>query len=135
VYDLRDLAMRDRAPQLGDTAQRYGARVIDLGMQRDGARRFLLAGGFGEPGAGDRFALTDDMTEPLTGLHAQTTLLDGSAVLTAFDPDTDTQTGSAAVLVPDGGLAAIALAPKVAGTRLATLEDGSAIAIGPTVAR
>lgn len=135
AYDLRDLAMRERAPQLGDTAQRYGARVLDLGVQSDGARRFLLAGGFGEPGAADRFALTDDMTEPLTGMHAQTTLLDGGAVLTAFDPDTDTQTGAAAVLVPDGGLAAIAPAPKLAGVRLATLEDGSAIAIGPSVSR
>jgi hypothetical protein len=130
VYDLRDLAQRERAPQLGDTAQRYGAQIFDLGIQRDGARRFVLMGGFGESGFADRFAITDLMTEPIAGMHAQSTLLDGGAVLTAFDPDVDPQTGAAAVLVPDGGLAPIALAPRVAGARLATLEDGSVIAIG-----
>jgi hypothetical protein len=130
VYDLRDLAKRDRGPQLGDTAVRYGARVFDLGIQRDGARRFVLAGGFGDAGAADRFAITDTNTEPIAGMHAQATLLDGGALLTAFDLDADPQTGAAAVLVPDGGLAPIALAPKFAGARLATLEDGSVIAIG-----
>ncbi|HEY5926823.1 MAG TPA: hypothetical protein VIV11_34285 [Kofleriaceae bacterium] len=130
VYDLLDLAERERAPQLADTAQRYGARVFDLGIQRDGVRRFVLAGGFGEPGAADRFALADVATEPLANFHAQVTLLDGGALLTAFDPDAAAQTGAAAVLVPDGGLATIALAPRTAGARLATLEDGSVIAIG-----
>ncbi|HEX5059858.1 MAG TPA: hypothetical protein VFV99_10890, partial [Kofleriaceae bacterium] len=130
VYDLRDLAKRDRAPQLGDTAQRFGAHVLELGIQRDGVRRFLLADGFGDAAVADRFALTDATTELVTGMHAQTTLLDGGAVLTAFDPDTAAQTGAASVLVPDGGLAAIALAPRFAGTRVVTLEDGSVIAIG-----
>jgi hypothetical protein len=130
VYDLRDLSKRDRGPQLGDTAQRYGARIFDLGIQRDGARRFVLAGGFGDPAVADRFAITNTSSEAIAGMHAQTTLLDGGALLTAFDADTDPQTGVAAVLVPDGGLAPIALAPRFAGARLATLEDGSVIAIG-----
>lgn len=130
VYDLRDLSQRARGPQLGDTAQRFGARIFDLGIQRDGVRRFVLAGGSGDPGAGDRFAIADAMTEPIAGMHAQSALLDGGAVLTAFDPDADPQTGAAAVLVPDGGLAPIALAPHVAGARLVTLEDGSVLALG-----
>lgn len=130
VYDLRDLASRERAPQLGVTAQRYGARVVDLGIQHDGARRYLLAGGFGEAGAADRFAITDATTEAIAGMHAQTALLDGGGVLTAFDPDGNPQTGAASVLVPGGGLASLALAPRFAGARLATLEDGSVIAIG-----
>ena len=130
VYDLGDLAQRERAPQLGDAAERYGARVLDLGVQRDGVRRFVLAGGFGEPGAADRFALTDTTTEAIAGMHAQHALMDGGSVLTALDPDGMPQTGAAAVLVPDGGLAPIALAPRVSGSRLATLEDGSVVAIG-----
>src|SRR6185369_2150239 len=77
VYDLRDLASRERAPQLGDSAQRFGARVFELGIQRDGVRRYLLAGGFGDSGAADRFAITDSTTEAITGMHAQTALLDG----------------------------------------------------------
>jgi hypothetical protein len=130
VYDLRDLAMRERGPQLGDTAQRYGAEILDLGIQRDGVRRLLLAGGSGETGVADRFAVTDATTERITGTHAQHALLDGGAVLTAFDRDGDPQTGAAAVLAPDGGLVPVALAPRVAGARLATLEDGSVVAIG-----
>lgn len=130
VYDLRDLAMRERGPQLPDAAQRYGAEILDLGIQRDGVRRLLLVGGFGDPGRADRFAVTDATTEEIAGLHAQHALLDGGAVLTAFDRDGDPQTGAAAVLAPDGGLAPVALAPRVAGARLATLEDGSVVAIG-----
>jgi hypothetical protein len=58
-------------------------------------------------------------------------------VLTAFDADGAPQTGAAAVLVPGGGLAPIALAPRVSGARLATLEHGVVVAIGgaDTVAR
>ncbi|HEY5946312.1 MAG TPA: hypothetical protein VIV40_12505 [Kofleriaceae bacterium] len=130
VYDLRDLASRERGPQLPDTAQRWGARILDLGEQRDGARRFLLVDGFGDAGVADRFALADANTELVTGMHAQATLIDGGAVLTAFDADADPQTGAAGVLVPGGGLAPIALAPRFAGARLATLEDGSVVAIG-----
>jgi hypothetical protein len=137
VYDLSDVSKRDRAPQLGDTAQRYGTRVFDLGIQRDGAHRYLLYGGFGDPGVADRFALTDAMTETIPGMHAQATLLDGSAVLTAFEADGSPQTGAASVLVPGGGLVNIALAPRFDGARIATLEDGSVVAIGgdPNVAR
>ena len=130
VYDLRDLARRERGPQLADTAQRYGARIFDLGEQRDGSRRYVLAGGFGEPGAADRFAVTDLIAESLAGLRADVAQLDGGGLITAFDPDGAPQTGAAGVLVPDGGVVAIAPSPRWDGARLATLEDGSVLAIG-----
>jgi hypothetical protein len=130
IYELGDLNQRERGPQLADGAQRFGARIMDLGAQRDGVRRYLLVGGFGDAGMADRFAVTDAMTEPITGMHAQATLLDSGGVLTAFDPDAAAQTGAAGVLVPDLGVAPIALAPRIAGARLATLEDGSVVALG-----
>ncbi|NVB77990.1 MAG: hypothetical protein HOV81_06300 [Kofleriaceae bacterium] len=128
TYDLADLAKRDLGPVLPDTASRIGAHMLDLGIQRDGVRRFLLAG---DTGQADRFALADSATETLTGLPAQTALLDGGAVLAAFEPDGTTQTGGAGVLAPDGtALAPIAPAPKLDGARLVSLEDGSVLAIG-----
>ena len=130
VYDLADLAERERAPQLADSVQRFGGDLLDLGEQADGVRRFLLAGGTGTPGVADRFALADAVAESITGMPAQHAFLDGGAVLAAFDPDADPQTGAAAQLVPGGGLAPLALAPRVTGARLATLEDGSVVAIG-----
>ena len=130
VYDMRDVANRERGPQLGDTAQRYGARIFDLGVQLDGVHRFVLAGGFGAAGEGDRFAITDGVTETITGMHAQHALLDGGALLSAFERDGTAQTGAAGVLVPDGGIAPLALAPRVDGARLVTLEDGSVLAVG-----
>ncbi|HEX8109303.1 MAG TPA: hypothetical protein VF516_16335, partial [Kofleriaceae bacterium] len=75
---------------------RTGAQLFDLGVQLDGARRYLLAGGItaaslasvGTPGRADRFALDDqDPAEVVMGGHAQPAALDGSAVLTAFAED------------------------------------------------
>jgi hypothetical protein len=137
IYELDDLSSRERGPQLADTAQRHGAQIFDTGIQRDGARRYVLAGGTAQPGAADRFALADAVAEEIGGMHAQHALLDGGGVLTAFDPDAAQQTGAAAVLVPGGALAPVALAPRIAGARLATLENGAVVAIGgaETVAR
>jgi hypothetical protein len=139
LYDLGDLDNREVGPQLADSAERHGARVLDIGVQRDGVQRYVLVGGTSQPGVADRFALDDTVAEEITGMHAQHALLDGGAVLTAFDADAAPQTGAAAVLVPGpgGGLAPIALAPRVSGARLATLEHGAVVAIGgaDTVAR
>jgi hypothetical protein len=136
IYDLADVTMRERGPALDPAAVRHGARVLELGEQRDGTARFLFAGGFGEAGGADRFALTDLIAERLTGLHAEATLLDGGALLSAFAPDAATPTGSAGVLAPDAvQLAPIAQAPALAQPRLVTLEDGSALAFGSQVAR
>lgn len=128
TYEIADLSNRELGPLLPDTASRIGARIFDLGIQRDGVRRFLLAG---DTGQGDRFALADAATETLTGLHAQAALLDGGAVLTAFDPDGTAQTGGAGVLAPGGtSLVSIGIAPRLDGARLVSLEDGSVLAIG-----
>jgi hypothetical protein len=130
-YRLDDLSTRERGPTLPDMAKRLGARILDLGVQRDGVRRYSLAGGFGDPGIADRFAADDLDTETLAGFHAQHVALDGGAVLSAFEPDGSVQTGVAGVLAPDGpGLAAIASSPKLDGARLITLEDGSVLAFG-----
>jgi hypothetical protein len=131
TYDLTDLAQRTRGPTLPDMAARYGAHIHDLGEQRDGVHRYLLAGGFGDPGVADRFGLTEDSVTTITGLHAQDALLDGGALLTAFEPDGSPQTGATAILAPDGTAAVPqSFAPPVDGARLVTLEDGSVLAIG-----
>jgi hypothetical protein len=122
-YDLRDLAQRARRPTLGPTETREGGQIFDLGVQADGARRFVLATSTGE---GDRFAAADDTTEALTGLHTQTVALDGSALLSAD--------GSGAVQLPPGG-APVALTPPPAAGALVALEDGSVLSLGDQVAR
>lgn len=128
VYDLADITMRERGPALDSMAVRHGARVFDIGEQRDGVRRFVLAGGFGEAGTGDRFALADTMAERLTGLRDQITLLDGGALLSA-------SSGAASVLSPEQ-TAAVTLTPSaLASGSLVTLEDGSVLAVGATAAR
>lgn len=130
-YQLANLSDRERGPLLPDLARRIGARIHDLGVQRDGVHRFLLAGGSGDAGQVDRFAVSDATTETLTGVYAQTSPLDGGAVLAAFDPDGGTQSGGAGILAPDGGgLVPTGVTPKLDGARLVTLEDGSVLAIG-----
>ncbi len=125
IYDLTELTMRERGPALEPTAIRNGARVFDLGEQRDGVRRFVLAGGAGELDAGDRFALADAMAERIGNLHAQVTPLDGGALLT-------TTAGAASVLAPD---ASAAVPTAAAAGSLVTLEDGSVLAVGPGIMR
>lgn len=125
-YDLRDLTMRTKLPTLGPTETREGGVIVDLGVQTDGVRRFLLAGA--DPAAADRFALADDTTELVTGLHAQTTPIDGDALL-SID-------GTGAVqMASSGAPVAITPPPAITGARLVTLEDGSVLAVGDQVAR
>src|SRR5207302_7688293 len=87
---------------------RTGAQLFDLGVQLDGTRRYLLAGGVtatslgvGVPGRADRFALGDpDATaQVVMGNHAQPAALDGGAVLTAFAEDGQAD-GAASVVAP-----------------------------------
>jgi len=131
TYELKDLSLRTRGPTLPDMAARYGAHIHDLGEQRDGVRRYLLAGGFGDPGVADRFGLTEDSVTTITGLHAQDALLDGGALLTTLEPDGSAQTGASGILPPDGAaLVPTSFAPPLDGARLVTLEDGSVLAIG-----
>jgi hypothetical protein len=130
IYDLADIAMRDRGPTLEPGAARHGASMLRLGVQSDGVERYLLAGGFGDPGIASRFAITDTNAERIEGLAAQVALLDGGAVLTAGS------TPSAAILPPDRAqVASIGAAPVTAGASLTSLEDGSVVAIGDRLER
>lgn len=134
VYDLADVTMRDRGPTLEPGAARHGASMLSLGVQTDGAARYLLAGGFGDLGVASRFALTDMNAERIEGLGAQVALLDGGAVLSAFS--TDGSTPLATVLPPDrSGLVTLGATPAITGVSLASLEDGSVVAIGARIER
>lgn len=131
VYHLDDLEVRDAMVQLPNGAARYGAQLFELGVQRDGQARYALAGGFGDPGAGDRFALDDVTSQTITGLGAQVAALDGGALLSAYAPDGAAPTGTALQLAPDATApVAVASAPPASGARLVALEDGSVLAVG-----
>jgi hypothetical protein len=133
VYDLADVTMRERGPTLEPGADRRGAAMLPLGEQSDGLVRYLLAGGFGEPGEASRFPLTDAIAERVTGLGAQVAVLDGGAVLSAF---ATSGPPLATVLPPDRTAPVPAGAdPDLAGASIATLEDGSVLAVGDRVAR
>ncbi len=130
-YELGDLAKRASGPSLGSTAQRVDATLFDIGVQDDGVHRYVLAGGSGDFGVGDRFALDDAQTTALAGLHAQVAAADGGAIVSAFAADTDAPGGAAGVLPPGGStLAAIANAPARSGARLVALEDGTTVSLG-----
>jgi hypothetical protein len=125
-YDLADLTMRAKLPTLPAAETREGGTIFDLGVQTDGVRRFVLAGA--DPTSGDRFAIADDSTEPIAGLHAQVAMLDGSALVSAD--------GSGAVqLPPSGAPVPITPPPAIANMQLVALEDGSVLALGDQVSR
>ena len=103
-YHLAKLGVPDPVTLLPATDdRRIAAQLFDLGIQLDGGHRYLLAGGTGDPGLADRFALDDEATTTLAGGHVQAVALDGGAVLTAFGSDDAAVAadGSAAVYAPD----------------------------------
>ncbi|MGH9886531.1 MAG: hypothetical protein ACREBE_13435, partial [bacterium] len=109
---------------------RIGAKLFDLGVQLDGQRMFLLAGGTGDPGRADRFPLADVNAEVLRGGRVQPAALDGGAVLTAFADDA-TAAGAAAVYAPGAPAAqTVAKPPDLKGVRLIDLEDGRVAGFG-----
>ena len=122
VYDLEGDPVG--GPNLPSGAIRIGAQLFDTGAG------YVLAGGTGTPGEGDRFSASDLDAVKLVGLGAQPTMLDGGVVLTAFAPDPAPASGSVSVVTPGGSVIAMRAAPVLSGARLAVLEDGSAIAIG-----
>jgi hypothetical protein len=126
-YQLGRLSLPDPSAILAP-GERSGARLFDLGIQLDGRRRYLLAGGSG--GRADRFALDDTNAEVVAGGGAQAAALDGGAVLTAFGDDA-TAGGAAAVIAPGAAAAQpVAGAAPLAGARLVALENGRAMALG-----
>jgi hypothetical protein len=74
----RDGVAIEAGPNLAADAIVEGAQLFDTGGV------YVLAGGFGTPGEGHRFAFGDRDAVKLTGLAAQPAMLDGGAVLTAF---------------------------------------------------
>ncbi len=111
-------------PNLDEAAIAEGAELFDTGGV------FVLAGGFGTAGAAHRFTLEDRDAAGLVGVGAQPTMLDGGGVLTAFAPDLDPPSSTAAVVTPAGTVVPVTSAPLLAGTRLITLEDGRVVGFG-----
>jgi len=110
--------------------------VFDLGLQRDGRRGFVAAGGVAAAGApdataADRFALEEPAGAAVGGTFAQPAALDGGGVLTAFAADGAAPSGGASVIAPDApGAHAVAAAPPLSRVRLVTLEDGRVLGLG-----
>ena len=109
-YTLDRLSLPDPAGILAP-GYRLSPQLFDLGVQFDGKRRFVLAGGGtrGDPPRTDRFALDDINAEAVPGGHVQAAALDGGAVLTAFGDDMASAEKGAAVLAP--GAASAPMAP------------------------
>jgi hypothetical protein len=130
-YHVDRIGDPDTAGLPATNGVRIGAQLFDLGVQLDGHRRYLLAGGRGDPGLADRFELADEQATVLAGGHAQPAALDGGAVLTAFADDASPADGAAAIYAPDASQAyAIASAPEAPGMRLIALEDGRVAGFG-----
>ncbi|MDB4953146.1 MAG: hypothetical protein JWO36_715 [Myxococcales bacterium] len=110
----------------------FGGRLIDLGTESDGVRRFVLAGGFGDAGVAERIPFASSgVTTTVTGVFSQIAQLDGGAVLTAFDRDGAPASGASSVLPPESDtVVPLSGGPALARARLSLLEDGSVVAIG-----
>lgn len=132
-YNVRDLGMPELGPIL--RAGRLGAAILDVGIQDDGERGFVIAGGIPgfdpAPLGADRISLGDTDAMAITGAHARAAALDGGAVLTAFATTGSPADGSASVIVP-GITAARAIdpAPDLTGLSLLGLEDGRVVGLG-----
>lgn len=135
IYDLRNTLDLEIGPNL--RVSRLGASVFDIGVQRDGQRGFVLAGGEApilvDPTTTDVLVVGDRSDGfVVTNVHAQAAALDGGAVLTAFEPDgAAPASGAASVIVP-GQSAARAITASFTrdGARLVGLEDGHVLGIG-----
>ncbi len=124
----------ERAPTL--VAGRLGARLIAVGVQRDGGETFVSAGGqpdavAPDASAADRFVLGADDATAITGTFPAATLLDGGGVLTMASGEASVITPvTAAGGAPAVAAVAIGAAPAVVGITLATAEDGTVVGFG-----
>jgi hypothetical protein len=144
VYDV-DEPGGDNAPGPMLAAGRVGATLFDTGLQRDGRRELVAAGGAAAAGAADgtaadRLALDEPAGTAIAGTFAQPAALDGGGVLTAFGSDgAAAASGAASVIAPAAAAArAVGPAPALRGARLVALEDGRVLGVGggqPAVVR
>jgi hypothetical protein len=137
VYEATDAdTLRERGPSTTLRAGRLGATIVDIGLQADGRRAFVMAGGLppanGQPApdAADVFSLGATDASAILGSHFSAAGLDGGAVLTAFAPDADAADGTASVFPALADARVVDPAPALRGVRLASLEDGRVIGIG-----
>jgi len=137
LYEATDAdTLRELRPSTTLRAGRVGATIFDIGVQLDGKRTFVMAGGLpppsGQPAddAADVFSLGASDAAAIFGSHFAAAALDGGAVLTAFSPDGDPPNGTASVFPPSTDARAISRAPDLAGVRLASLENGRVVGIG-----
>jgi hypothetical protein len=137
LYDATNAdTLRELSPSTTLRAGRLGATIFDIGIQQDGERAFVLAGGLppsnGQPAldAADVFSLGATDASAVLGSHFAAAALDGGAVLTAFAPDADPPNGSASVFPPLLDARVVARAPDLTGTRLVALENGRVVGIG-----
>ncbi|HEX7839803.1 MAG TPA: hypothetical protein VF469_20145, partial [Kofleriaceae bacterium] len=132
-YQLNQLSASELSAIL-TAGPRISPQLFDLGIQQDGKRRYLLAGGTGAADHADRFALDgNEPAEAVPGGHAQAAALDGGAVLTAFGGGASAvdPSDTAAVSAPDAAaFQPIATAPPQSDTRLIALEDGRVAGFG-----
>jgi hypothetical protein len=134
IYDLANTLNPEVGPNL--RVSRLGAMVFDIGVQRDGQRGFVIAGGeapiLADPTGGDTILVgaASDGYE-LSNVHAQAAQLDGGAVITAFGLDGMPASGVASVIVPGQDAARpITAAFARDGARLVGLEDGRVLGVG-----
>ena len=137
LYDATDAdTLRELRPSTTLRVGRVGGQIFDIGIQADGKRAFVIAGGLPPlnglpaPDAADVFSLDATDASAIVGSHFAAAALDGGAVLTAFAPDADTPNGSASVFPALTDARTIARAPDLAGVRLAGLENGRVVGIG-----
>lgn len=121
-------------PPLPITSTHYRSRGFDIGIGFDGKRTVVIGGSTADATTASRMLLDDNAggVSTILATHAQLAVLDGGAILTAFEPDgAASPSGASSVISPDGGDAvAAALGPAIDGARLVTAEDGSVYAIG-----
>ena len=113
----------------GDAARATAARSSISASQPDGAHRLALAGGTGDPSAGDRIRARrhDDATAGRPGSPRRSRALDGGALLSAFAARRRRATPAPRDRCRPAARrpSPIALAPALDGARLVALEDGS----------
>lgn len=132
AYDLAKIDAGEVGPVL--RVARIGASVFPLGVLDDGKPWYVIAGGTAppthDPEGADRISPDGDVATA-TKLYAQVAALDGGALISAFAPDTDAPAQTASMLAPGAAAARVtALAPKLAGVRLVSLEDGRIAGLG-----